>query len=186
MSEIFSLEPFLCHYVAFWNFLGNTGEISTWKFPHGFPRERRRKYPHKKFPFISPEFLRGNYEDISTGMIPWNSPINPHGNLGDVDGSPAGCQSIWPAHPLDQVVLGSIRSCRWQALRPQTVTWLWSQFPNYPMCAVDINDKKTILNIKTQETIPLKYFGFCCSSHLPVIQVCTKLPDRISQHSVHS
>ena len=23
-------------------------------------------------------------------MIPWNSPINPRGNLGDVDGSPAG------------------------------------------------------------------------------------------------
>ena len=26
---------------------------------------------------------------ISAGMIPWNSPINPHGTLGGVDGSPS-------------------------------------------------------------------------------------------------
>ena len=29
---------------------GNTREISTWKHPQGFHRERRRKYPHRKFP----------------------------------------------------------------------------------------------------------------------------------------
>ena len=81
-------------------FEGSTREISTWKYPQGFHRERRRKYPHRKFPFISPEFPQGNHEEISAGMIPWNSPINPRGNLGDVDGSPAGgefqdgCQ-IW-------------------------------------------------------------------------------------------
>ena len=33
----------------------------------------------------SPSIPRGNYVEISTGMIPWNSPINPCGNLGDVD-----------------------------------------------------------------------------------------------------
>ena len=58
------------------------------KYPQGFHWERRRKYPHRKFPFISPEFPHGNHEELSAGMIPWNSPINPHGNLGDVDGSP--------------------------------------------------------------------------------------------------
>ena len=47
------------------------------------------KYPHRKFSFISVEFLQGNYEEISTGMIPLNSPINPCGNLRDVDGLPA-------------------------------------------------------------------------------------------------
>ena len=26
--------------------------------PMGFPRERRRRYPHRKFPFIFPNFLR--------------------------------------------------------------------------------------------------------------------------------
>ena len=50
------------------------------------------KYPRRKFPFISPEFPQGNYEEISPGMIPWNSPINLRGNLWDVDGSPAGKQ----------------------------------------------------------------------------------------------
>ena len=39
-----------------------------------------------KFPFISPEFPQGNYEEISAGMILWNSPIYPRGNLGHVDG----------------------------------------------------------------------------------------------------
>ena len=59
------------------------------KHPQGFHRERRRKYPHRKFPFISPELPLGNHEEISTGMFPWNYPINPRGNLGDVDGSSA-------------------------------------------------------------------------------------------------
>ena len=61
-----------------------------WKYPHGFHRERRREYPHRQFPFISPSFPQGNHEAISAGMIPWNSPINPCWNLGDADGSPAG------------------------------------------------------------------------------------------------
>ena len=33
---------------------GNTREISTWKHPQGFFRERRRKYRCRKFPLISP------------------------------------------------------------------------------------------------------------------------------------
>ena len=41
-----------------------------WKYRQGFHRERKRKYPHRKFPFISPEFPQENYEEISTGMIP--------------------------------------------------------------------------------------------------------------------
>ena len=60
------------------------------KYPQGFYRERSRKYPHRKFSFISPEFPQGNNEEICTGMIPWKSPINPRGNQGDVDGLPAG------------------------------------------------------------------------------------------------
>ena len=64
------------------------------KFPRGnIPRDYTGKgggkYPHTKFPFISPEFPQGNHEEISAGMMPWNSPINPRGNLGDVDVSPA-------------------------------------------------------------------------------------------------
>ena len=61
-----------------------------WKYPQEFPRERKRKYLHRKFPFISPEFPQINYEEISAGMIPRNSPLNPSEKLGDVDGSPAG------------------------------------------------------------------------------------------------
>ena len=42
-------------------FEGSTREISTWKYPQGFHRERRRKYPHRKFPFIPPGKSRGNF-----------------------------------------------------------------------------------------------------------------------------
>ena len=67
-----------------------------WKYPQGFHRERRLKYPHRKFSFMSPEFPQGNYVEISAGMLPWNSPINLRGNLGHMDGSPAGqCHVIW-------------------------------------------------------------------------------------------
>ena len=59
----------------------------------GIPWERRQKYPHRTFPFISPKYPQGNYAEISTGMIPMNSPKNPCGNLGDVDGLPAGFKS---------------------------------------------------------------------------------------------
>ena len=34
-------------------FEGSTREVSTRKYPQGFHRERRRQYPHRKFPFIS-------------------------------------------------------------------------------------------------------------------------------------
>ena len=80
-------------------FEGSTREISTRKYPQGFHRERRRKYPPRKFPFISTEFPQGNDEEISAGMIPWNSPINPRGNLGDV---------MWMACPLgmQRVIIG--------------------------------------------------------------------------------
>ena len=43
-----------------------------------------RKYP------ISPAFPRRNYKEISVGIIPRNSPINPCGNMGEVDALPAG------------------------------------------------------------------------------------------------
>ena len=81
--DIFTqLGPFHYTYIAFWNFEGNMRETSMRKYPGGFYRERRWKYPHRKFSFISPEFPLGNYEELSTGMIPWNSPINPRGNFG--------------------------------------------------------------------------------------------------------
>ena len=69
-------------------------EISMWKYPQGFYKERRWKYSHEKFSFISPKFPSGNYEEISAGMILWNSPINLRGNLGNKDGSPAGFLQI--------------------------------------------------------------------------------------------
>ena len=76
-------------------FEGSTREISTWKYPQGFYRGRRRKYPDRKISFISPEFPRGNHEENSAGMIPLNSPIKMRGNLGDVDGSPTGMTLIY-------------------------------------------------------------------------------------------
>ena len=69
-------------------------EISMRKYPQGFYKERSWKYPQRKFSFISQEFLEGNYEEISTGMIPWYLPINLRGNLGDVDGLPAAIRLI--------------------------------------------------------------------------------------------
>ena len=66
-----------------------------WKFPRGnIPRDSTGKgggYIHIE---NSPSFLQGNHEEISAGVIPWNSPINPRGNLRDVDGSPAGIQRV--------------------------------------------------------------------------------------------
>ena len=41
-------------------------------------------------PLFPPGVPQGNQEEILAGMIPWNSPINLRGNLGNVDGSPAG------------------------------------------------------------------------------------------------
>ena len=64
-----------------------------WRYPQGFHKKRRQKYPHRKLPFISPKFPQGYYEEISAEMIPWNSPINPPGNLGDMDGLPLGVKS---------------------------------------------------------------------------------------------
>ena len=64
-------------------------EISTLKHPQGFHMERRGNI-HIKIPPNFPEFLRGNHEEIFTGMIRCNSSINPRQNLGDVDGLPAG------------------------------------------------------------------------------------------------
>ena len=65
-------------------------------------REAQGKFPRGNIPKIllvkgdgnihienSPSFplnfCRENYEEISAGMISWNSPINPRGNLRDVD-----------------------------------------------------------------------------------------------------
>ena len=82
------------------------------KFPCGnIPRDSTGKYPHRKFPFISHEFPEGNYEEFSAGMIPRKSPLNPGGNLGDVDGSPAGtllstnsveCRTVYSLYTLIQ------------------------------------------------------------------------------------
>ena len=68
-----------------------------------FFRETQGKFPRRNFPTDStgkeggnihiensPSFPQGNYEEICTGMIPWTYPINPRGNLGDVNGLPAG------------------------------------------------------------------------------------------------
>ena len=38
------------------------------------PRNKTWK-GNEKFPYISPEFPQGNYQEISAGMIPWNSPL---------------------------------------------------------------------------------------------------------------
>ena len=82
------------------------------KFPCGnIPRDSTGKYPHRKFPFIPHEFPEGNYEEFSAGMIPRKSPLNPDGNLGDVDGSPAGtllstnsveCRTVYSLYTLIQ------------------------------------------------------------------------------------
>ena len=61
-------------------FEGSVRELSTWKYPQGFHGERRRKYPHGKLPFNSPNFRKGNHEEISAGMIPWLS-RRVHSNL---------------------------------------------------------------------------------------------------------
>ena len=61
------------------------------KFPCGsFPRDSTGKGGGNMHIENSPEFPRGNHEEISSEMIPPNSLINPCGNLGDVDGSPTG------------------------------------------------------------------------------------------------
>ena len=84
------LGLFVWLFMTLWNFERNIREISMRKYLWWFSREKREKYPHRKFSFVSPEFLLGNYEEISMGMIPWNSTIIPCGNLGDVVGLPAG------------------------------------------------------------------------------------------------
>ena len=64
-----------------------------------FLREARGKFPRGNIPsdytggnihMENPPSFSWNHEEISAGMVPWNSPINPRGNLGEVDGSPAG------------------------------------------------------------------------------------------------
>ena len=60
-------------------------EIFMRKYPRWFSREKKGKYLHRNFSLISPEFLQGNYEEITTGMIPWNLPVILCGNLGDVE-----------------------------------------------------------------------------------------------------
>ena len=84
-------------YVLLWHF-----DIlrEVWgNFPCGknlrqFSREKRGKYPHRKFSFISPEFPQGNYEEISTEIIPWNCHINPCGNRG------GGWLARWVLHKM--------------------------------------------------------------------------------------
>ena len=65
------------------------------KFPRGnIPRDSTGKgggnIHMENSPSFPPEFPQVNYEEVSTGMIPLNSPINPRGNLGEADGSPTG------------------------------------------------------------------------------------------------
>ena len=86
------------------------GKFPRWNIPRDSTL-RRRKYPHRKFPLISPEFPEGNYEEIPAGMIPRNSPLHLRGNLGDVDGSPTGtllsaysveCRTVYSLYTLIQ------------------------------------------------------------------------------------
>ena len=77
-----TVGPFQCHYIAIW-ILRETRV----KFPHGnIPGDSRGKGGGdilvENSPLISPKFPRWTYEEFSTGMIPWNSPVNPHGNCG--------------------------------------------------------------------------------------------------------
>ena len=67
------------------------------------------EYPHRKFLFISAKFLHENDEEISAGMIPWNSPINPCENLGDVDGSTAGSLLLLGSTGSSQMALNDNR-----------------------------------------------------------------------------
>ena len=60
--------------MTLWNFAGNMREISVRKYPWWFSREKRGNYPHRKFSLISPEYLQGNNEEISTGMNTQESP----------------------------------------------------------------------------------------------------------------
>ena len=155
MSGIFShhLNPSYVIMLHFEFFQGKTGEISTWKFPQGFPRERRRKYTHKNLPIIWEKrrwlarWLSVNLaytSSRSSGLVINFLQVT---SLGTSD-----CNS--------NLYIGKLHCNHNSQISP---------------CVKSIyNDKKTNLNIKTQGTIPLKYFEFCCSSHLPVIQVCTK------------
>ena len=71
-------------------FEGSTREISMRKYPQGFLRERRQKYPHRKFRWISAGKSWGNFcKDDSLEF-----PINLCGNEGGVDGSPAGVLAL--------------------------------------------------------------------------------------------
>ena len=107
------------------------GEISTRNYPQGFHRERRRKYPLRKFPFISPEFPRGNYEEISTGIIPLNYPINPHGYRGRWMAHTLGTKLTQPNKPRSLSKLTS----RWRFkfeikyCRKSPLTWAASWTP---------------------------------------------------------
>ena len=44
-----------------------------WNYPRGFQKEKRGKFTHRKFSFIFPEVLQGNYMEVITGMIPLDS-----------------------------------------------------------------------------------------------------------------
>ena len=55
-------------------------------------REFRRTHPQRKHPTISPNFPRRNKGEKSVGMISGKSPLFPCGNMGDVDGLPAGLE----------------------------------------------------------------------------------------------
>ena len=69
--DIFTqLGPFLCHYIAFWNFESNTREISTCKYSQGFQRESRRKCPHRKFPSFPPNLCREIMRKFLQGWSP--------------------------------------------------------------------------------------------------------------------
>ena len=51
-----SLEPFLCHYVAFWNFSGkHRGDFHVEISP-GIPQGKEAIYPHKNSPSFPPNF----------------------------------------------------------------------------------------------------------------------------------
>ena len=61
-------------------------EIFMWNYPRGFHKEKRGKNTHRKFSFIFPEVLQGNYH----GDDPLGFPIYLCENLRGVDGLATG------------------------------------------------------------------------------------------------
>ena len=49
-------------------------EICMWNYPRGFHKEKRGNIHIENFPSNFPKVLQGNYMEVITGMISWDSP----------------------------------------------------------------------------------------------------------------